>query len=400
MFTTDTRILDGRKQWKVILVAAIRPHETKEQVYEYVNELSFLAQTAGAKAVAKYTQSITRPDPRTFIGKGKLQQIKSYMEKHDIKVLIFDDELSGSQINNIKNICDCKVMDRTDLILEIFSKRAQTAQAKLQVELARLHYLRPRLKNMWTHLERQRGGIGHRSGPGEKEIEKDRRLLDKRIKILEDKLEKRQQQSRTQRKQRDQFARVALVGYTNAGKTTLMNRIAGEDLFAENKLFATLDTTVRRTAHKRVPYLISDTVGFIRKLPHHLVESFKTTLAEAREADILLHVVDISQPNFEENIDVVHRTLHELEADDKEIMVIFNKIDKYRNKVQQNGHPHYSENGLEDFKASWMEKMNGYETLFVSAKEKENIGKLKERIYQRVKSIYQKRYPHQAEFQD
>ncbi len=398
MFTTDTRILEGRKTWKAILVAAIRPHETKAQVYEYVNELSFLARTAGVKAVGKLTQSINRPDPKTFIGQGKLQQIKNYMEKHKIKLLIFDDELSGSQINNIKNICDCKVLDRTDLILEIFSKRAKTAQAKLQVELAKLQYIRPRLKNMWTHLERQRGGIGHRSGPGEKEIEKDRRLLDKRIALLQNKLEKREQESRTQRKQRDQFVRVAMVGYTNAGKTTLMNRITDEELFAENKLFATLDTTVRRTAYKRVPYLISDTVGFIRKLPHHLVESFKSTLAEAREADLLLHIVDISQPNFEENIEVVNQTLQDLGAGDKERIVIFNKIDKYREQQQPDDAE--QKNGVQPLSATWMAKMNDEDVLFVSALNNENIDELKERIYQRVKKIYQERYPHRAEFQD
>ena len=317
-----------RKEEKAVLVGLIQKEVTPDQVTEYLDELAFLAETAGAITVNRFTQRLPHPDSRTFVGKGKLEEIKQYVASKDINVVIFDDELTGSQISNIEKEVKCRVIDRSDLILDIFASRARTAQAKVQVELAQYQYILPRLKGMWTHLERQGAGIGSR-GPGETEIETDRRIVKDKIALLRGRLKEIDKQSITQRKERGEFIRVALVGYTNVGKSTLMNVLSKSDVFAENKLFATLDTTTRKIVYENTPFLLSDTVGFIRKLPHHLVESFKSTLDEVREADILLHVVDVSHPLYEDQIGVVNHTLQELKAFDKPILTIFNKLDLY-----------------------------------------------------------------------
>ncbi len=317
-----------QKEERAILVGVIDKTQSEEQVQEYLDELAFLADTAGAITMKRFTQKLTHPDSKTFIGKGKLEEIKTYIVLKDIRVVIFDDELSGSQISNIEKILDTKTIDRSDLILDIFAGRAKTAQSKLQVELAQYQYLLPRLRGMWKHLERLGGGIGTR-GPGETEIETDRRIVKDKISLLRRRLQEIDKQAFTQRKDRGEFIRVALVGYTNVGKSTLMNLLSKSDVFAENKLFATLDTTTRKLVFENTPFLLSDTVGFIRKLPHHLVESFKSTLDEVREADILLHVVDVSHPRYEEQYGVVNKTLQELNAFEKPILVIFNKIDRY-----------------------------------------------------------------------
>src|SRR6266542_2053971 len=316
------------KEERAVLVAVVQKDQTEHEIHEYLDELAFLAETAGAIAVKKFIQKLPRPDSRTFIGKGKLEEIKSYVEGRDINLLIFDDELSGSQITNIEKATDVKVIDRSDLILDIFARRAKTAQAKAQVELAQYQYILPRLRGMWKHLERLGGGIGTR-GPGETEIETDRRIVRDKISLLKKRLAEIDKQAFTQRKDRGEFIRMALVGYTNVGKSTIMNLLSKSDVFAENKLFATLDTTTRKIVYESTPFLLSDTVGFIRKLPHHLVESFKSTLDEVREADILLHVVDISHPNYEDQIGVVNKTLQELKAYDKPVITVFNKMDLY-----------------------------------------------------------------------
>ncbi len=313
---------------KAVLVAVMQQDQTEQQVNEYLDELAFLAETAGAKTIRKFVQKLAHPDSKTFIGKGKLEEIKSYVQGKDIRVVIFDDELSGSQITNIEKILDTKTIDRSDLILDIFARRAKTAQARLQVELAQYQYLLPRLRGMWKHLERLGGGIGTR-GPGETEIETDRRIVRDKITLLRKKLREIDKQAQTQRKERGELVRVALVGYTNVGKSTLMNLLSKSDVFAENKLFATLDTTTRKLVYENMPFLMSDTVGFIRKLPHHLVESFKSTLDEVRESDLLLHVVDISHPRYEEQIGVVNKTLQEINAFDKPVIYVFNKMDRY-----------------------------------------------------------------------
>lgn len=315
-----------------VLVGVIQKEQTQEQVYEYLDELAFLAETAGAKTVRKFTQKLPHPDSRTFVGKGKLEEIKEYVSGKKIDLVIFDDELTGSQITNIEKELGVKTIDRSDLILDIFARRARTAQAKVQVELAQYQYLLPRLKGMWKHLERQGGGIGTR-GPGETEIETDRRIVKDKISLLRKRLGEIDKQSFTQRKERGELIRVSLVGYTNVGKSTLMNLLSKSDVFAENKLFATLDTTTRKLVFENTPFLLSDTVGFIRKLPHHLVESFKSTLDEVREADILLHVVDISHAQYEDQIGVVNKTLQELKAFEKPILTIFNKMDMYEEKT-------------------------------------------------------------------
>lgn len=369
---------------------------TNEQMREYLNELSFLAETAGAETVKIFTQNLEKPVHATFIGRGKLEEIHAYTEEHEVDMIIFDDELTPTQLRNIEDIFKgIKVLDRTNLILDIFASRARTAHAKTQVELAQYQYLLPRLTGMWTHLERQKGGIGLR-GPGETEIETDRRIIRDKITRLKEELARIDRQKSIQRKNRGKLVRVALVGYTNVGKSTLMNLLSKSDVFAENKLFATLDTTVRKIAIKNVPLLLADTVGFIRKLPHHLIESFKSTLDEVREADVILHVVDISHPQFEEQMQVVNETLAELCKETKPTIMVFNKIDAFRyvQKDEDDLTPVLRENySLDDLKQMWMSKQGG-ETVYISAAKKENIEELKEKLYAIVKEIHSARFPY------
>ncbi|MEM1122439.1 MAG: GTPase HflX [Bacteroidota bacterium] len=379
-----------------ILVGVIHGHETEESVTEYMDELEFLAMTAGAKTLKRFTQKLRNPDRRTFVGKGKLEEIGEYLEKHEeISMVIFDDDLTGKQVGILEEFLKVKIIDRSTLILDIFASRAQTAQAKTQVELAQMQYLLPRLRGLWTHLERQRGGIGMR-GPGEKEIETDRRIIRDKISKLKAKLKVIDQQNITRRKTRGQMIRVALVGYTNVGKSTLMNLLSKSEVFAENKLFATLDTTVRKVVFERMPFLMSDTVGFIRKLPHHLVESFKSTLDEVKESDILLHVVDIAHPQYEDHINTVQSTLKDLGAIDKPTLFVFNKMDLYREL-------NFDDFLEEDTKVEILEELTHnlkkhYEGdhVFVSAIKKENIQELKAKITKLVKEQYVVRYPYQA----
>lgn len=392
-------MLEKKKKWneeKAILVGLIHKDQTEQQVKEYLEELAFLAETAGATAVKRFAQKLPHPDSRTFIGKGKLEEIKRYIDGKDIQTAIFDDELSGSQITNIEKILDVKVIDRSDLILDIFASRAKTAQAKTQVELAQYQYVLPRLRGMWKHLERLGGGIGTR-GPGETEIETDRRIVRDKISLLKKRLSEIDKQASIQRKDRGEFIRVALVGYTNVGKSTIMNMLSKSDVFAENKLFATLDTTTRKVVFDRTPFLLSDTVGFIRKLPHHLVESFKSTLDEVREADILLHVVDISHPNYEEQLGVVHKTLEELDAHNKPIITIFNKMDLYE---QHTFDPWLEESVrdemLKDLRERWEYETHG-NAVFIAAIEKRNIDQLRSVILNKVKEMYKARYPYKTE---
>jgi len=380
---------------KAILVGLITPKQDEERVKEYLDELAFLVDTAGAIPGERFVQRIEKPDARTFVGSGKLAEINAYVKENETDVVIFDDELSPSQIRNIENVLGCKILDRNNLILYIFAKRAKTAYAKTQVELAQYEYLLPRLTRMWTHLSKQRGGIGLR-GPGEKEIETDRRVIRDRISLLKEKLKTIDKQMATQRGNREGLVRVALVGYTNVGKSTIMNLISKSTVFAENKLFATLDTTVRKVVIENLPFLLSDTVGFIRKLPVGLVESFKSTLDEVREADILLHVVDISHANFAEQLDIVKQTLQEIKVADKPTYILFNKIDAYRfiEKDPFDLTPSAKENlTLEELEKTWMAKVN-MPCIFISAKEKQNIEGLKELLYQRVKEIHKARYPY------
>ena len=386
-----------QKEEKAILVGIVDKTQTEVQVQEYLDELAFLAETAGAVTVKRFTQKMTHPDSKTFVGKGKLEEIKAYIIARDVRVVIFDDELTGSQISNIEKILDTKTIDRSDLILDIFASRAKTAQAKLQVELAQYQYILPRLRGMWKHLERLGGGIGTR-GPGESEIETDRRIARDKIALLRRRLQEIDKQAFTQRKDRGEFIRVALVGYTNVGKSTLMNLLSKSDVFAENKLFATLDTTTRKVVFENTPFLLSDTVGFIRKLPHHLVESFKSTLDEVREADILLHVVDVSHPRYEEQLGVVNKTLQELSAFDKPILVIFNKIDLYET---HNFDP-WLEDGvkqelLSELRERWERETNG-SCVFISATERRNIDDLRRTILEKVRTLYKIRYPYKSEF--
>ncbi|OFX32871.1 MAG: GTPase HflX [Bacteroidetes bacterium GWA2_32_17] len=375
---------------KAVLISVIHKNQNEKQVKEFLDELEFLALTAGAVTVKKFIQRIAEFDSRTFIGKGKLDEIAKFINEKDITLTIFDDELSGSQLKNIENVLKCKVLDRTNLILDIFAARAKTAYAKVQVELAQYQYLLPRLTKMWSHLERQKGGIGLR-GPGEKELETDRRVIKWRISILKEQLNKIDKQMSTQRKKRNEFVRIALVGYTNAGKSTIMNLLSKSNIFAENKLFATLDTTVRKVVIGNLPFLLSDTVGFIRKLPHSLIEAFNSTLNEIREADILLHVVDVSHPNFEEQINIVNQTLHEIKVSEKQIIIIFNKIDKYipaePDDMLING-----PRSLSELKNSWLSKNNKH-CLFISATKKENIDEFRKQIFNCVSEIYSKIYP-------
>ena len=374
-----------------MLVGVITQGETDEQAKEYLEELEFLVETAGAATVKIFTQKLQKPDRATFVGSGRLEDIKAFVTAEEIDMVVFDDELTPSQLRNIENELQVKILDRNNLILDIFAGRAQTAQAKSQVELAQLQYLLPRLTRLWTHLERQKGGIGMR-GPGESQIETDRRLILEKISLLKERLRHIDRQNETQRKNRHQLVRAALVGYTNVGKSTIMNMLSKSEVFAENKLFATLDTTVRKVVIENVPFLLSDTVGFIRKLPHDLVECFKSTLDEVREADILIHVVDISHPNFEDQIRTVNETLKDIGAIDKRMITVFNKIDAFKpeqHQIDQQVEPLT----LNDFKHSWMAKNNS-PALFISATKKENIDDFRELLYDEVKAIHTARYPY------
>ncbi len=390
----DTQTPDLHEE-RAVLVAVATPACGIERVTEYLDELAFLLETAGGITVKKFVQNLTYRDPKTYLGSGKLEEVAVFIKENDIELAVFDDELSPSQIRNIESILHCKILDRTHLILDIFSKRAQTAHSKVQVELAQYQYLLPRLTGMWSHLQKQRGGIGMR-GPGEKEIETDRRIIRDRISLLKKKLVEIDRQKLTQRSNREQYVRVALVGYTNVGKSTLMNLISKSNVFAENKLFATLDTTVRKVVIENLPFLLSDTVGFIRKLPHSLVESFKSTLDEIRETDLILHVVDISHPDFEEQISIVNQTLQEIGAGNKPVITIFNKIDNYKwvEKDPDDLTPKKKENiTLEELKQTWMAKMN-HRTLFISAKTKENMEEMKSVLYEEIKKLHIQIYPY------
>ena len=383
------------KEEKAVLVGLIQKDQTETQVHEYLDELAFLAETAGAVTVKRFTQKLLHPDSKTFVGKGKLEEIKDYCQQKNVRVLIFDDELSGAQINNIEKATDVKTIDRSDLILDIFASRAKTAQAKAQVELAQYQYILPRLRGMWKHLERLGGGIGTR-GPGESEIETDRRIVRDKISLLRKRLKEIDKQAFTQRKDRGEFIRVALVGYTNVGKSTLMTLLSKSDVFAENKLFATLDTTTRKVVFETTPFLLSDTVGFIRKLPHHLVESFKSTLDEVREADILLHVVDISHPAYEEQMGVVNKTLQDIKAFDKPILVVFNKMDLYEKNVFDEWlDENVKKEILDDLHERWERETDG-KVVFMSAIEKRNLDLLRKTILDKVREVYKKRYPYKS----
>jgi len=382
---------------RAVLVGVVHKDQTEQEVQEYLTELAFLAETAGAVTVKKFIQKLAHPDSRTYVGKGKLEEIKNYVADRDINLLIFDDELSGAQIMNIEKEANVKTIDRSDLILDIFARRAKTAQAKAQVELAQYQYILPRLRGMWKHLERLGGGIGTR-GPGETEIETDRRIVRDKISLLRKRLAEIDKQAFTQRKDRGEFIRVALVGYTNVGKSTLMNLLSKSEVLAENKLFATLDTTTRKLVYENTPFLLSDTVGFIRKLPHHLVESFKSTLDEVREADILLHVVDISHPNYEEQLGVVNKTLQDLEAFDKPIVTIFNKMDLYiKNTFDEWLDEDTRQQILADLRARWEGETNGM-AIFISALERTNIDQLRASILEKVRELYRIRYPYKTDF--
>ena len=376
---------------QAVLIGAIQSKQEENQIKEYLDELEFLALTAGAKTVRRFVQRITEPDSRTYIGKGKLDEIAFYIEQNQIGLAVFDDELSGSQLRNIEAVLKCKILDRTNLILDIFAARAQTAYAKVQVELAQYQYLLPRLTRMWTHLERQKGGIGLR-GPGETELETDRRVIKTKISKLKDQLEKIDVQMATQRQNRHKMIRVALVGYTNVGKSTIMNLLSKSNVFAENKLFATLDTTVRKVVIENLPFLFSDTVGFIRKLPTSLIEAFKSTLDEIREADLLIHVVDISHPNFEDQINVVTQTLHELHASEKPTILVFNKIDNYR-APDADDLTITGDKTLAELQRTWFAKNNGT-CIFISATQKENIDNFRQMLYDKIKEIHITHYPY------
>lgn len=386
----------GKPLERAILIGVITSGQEATEIEDYLEELSFLAETAGANPLKRFTQKVDIPNPRTFVGKGKIEEISLYVSENKIDIAIFDDELSPSQLRNIEKALECRVIDRTNLILDIFAGRARTSHARTQVELAQYQYLLPRLTGLWTHLERQRGGIGLR-GPGETEIETDRRIIRDRISLLKEQLKKIDTQMSTQRKNRGKMVRVALVGYTNVGKSTLMNLLSKSDVFAENKLFATLDTTVRKVVIGNLPFLLSDTVGFIRKLPHDLVESFKSTLDEVRESDLLVHVVDISHQNFDEQITVVNETLRELGASEKPLIIVFNKTDafSYTIKDEDDLTPvlkgHYS---LEDLKKTWMSSDKHHKTVFISAKTKENVDELRNILYEEVRKIHVHRYPY------
>jgi GTP-binding protein HflX len=381
---------------KAVLIGVITQQQDESQSQEYLDELEFLTLTAGGVTVKRFVQKMEKPNPKTFLGVGKLEEVRDYIESNGIGTAIFDDELSPAQIRNIEKVLDCKILDRTNLILDIFAQRAQTSSAKTQVELAQCQYLLPRLTRLWTHLDKQKGGIGMR-GPGETEIETDRRIIRDKITILKKKLLTIDKQMAVQRKNRGKMVRVALVGYTNVGKSTLMNVISKSDVFAENKLFATLDTTVRKVVIKNIPFLLTDTVGFIRKLPTQLVESFKSTLDEVREADLLLHVVDISHPNFEDHIASVNTILDDIKCGDKPTLMVFNKIDAFAHEtieeddiVTEKGKEHYT---LEDWEKTWMNDLE-IESIFISALNKDNLENFKEKTYQEVKKIHIQRFPY------
>jgi len=386
---------------RAILVGIVYSGQDEREVDDFLDELAFLTETAGADPIKRFSQKLDSPNPRTFVGSGKIAEIANFVKENSVDIAIFDDELSPSQLRNIEKELGCRILDRTNLILDIFAHRARTSHARTQVELAQYQYLLPRLTGMWTHLERQRGGIGLR-GPGETEIETDRRIIRDRISFLKVQLKKIDTQMSTQRKSRGKMVRVALVGYTNVGKSTVMNMLSKSDVFAENKLFATLDTTVRKVVIGNLPFLLSDTVGFIRKLPHDLVESFKSTLDEVRESDLLVHIVDISHPGFEEQIKVVDETLKELGSAEKPAIIIFNKIDafSYIQKDEDDLTPVLKENySLEDLKKTWMASDKNHRTVFISAKTKDNVEELRSILYEEVKKIHIKRYPYEFLFE-
>lgn len=388
-------IITEARTEKAVLVGLVTPQQNEQKVKEYLDELAFLAETAGVEPVKQFTQKMDYPNSVTFVGSGKLREIKQYVEENEIGLVIFDDELSAKQLRNIERELEVKILDRTNLILDIFARRAQTAHAKTQVELAQYKYMLPRLTRLWTHLERQRGGVGMR-GPGETQLETDKRIILDKISRLKAELADIDKQKSVQRKNRGKMVRVALVGYTNVGKSTLMNLLSKSDVFAENKLFATLDTTVRKVIVDNLPFLLSDTVGFIRKLPTELVESFKSTLDEVREADLLVHVVDISHPTFEEQIEVVNKTLLEIDKTEKPVILVFNKTDAFTfvKKDDDDLTPRTRENiSLDELKKTWMNKLQD-SCVFISAKEKTNIDELKKMLYDRVKEIHVNRFPY------
>ncbi len=382
---------------KTVIVGIITKEQSEEQLSEYLDELEFLTFTAGGEVVKRFSQKMDKPNPKTFVGTGKMEEIQYYIKDNDVKTVIFDDELTPAQQKNISKLLDCKVLDRTNLILDIFAQRAETSYARTQVELAQCQYLLPRLSGMWTHLERQRGGIGMR-GPGETEIETDRRIVRDRIALLKEKIKTIDRQMSVQRSNRGAMVRVALVGYTNVGKSTLMNAVGKSDVFVENKLFATLDTTVRKVVIKNLPFLLSDTVGFIRKLPTQLVESFKSTLDEVREADLLLHVVDISHPDFEDHIASVNQILQDIKSADKPTIMVFNKIDAYKHLtidsddlITERTTKHYT---LDEWKNTWMSKVGENNALFISATSKQNFEEFREKVYEAVRTIHITRFPY------
>ena len=382
---------------RTVIVGIVTQNQNEEKLTEYLDELEFLTYTAGGEVIKRFSQKLEKPNPKTFLGTGKMEEISSYIKEKNISTVIFDDELSPSQQKNISKILDCKVLDRTNLILDIFAQRAETSYARTQVELAQCQYLLPRLSGMWTHLERQKGGIGLR-GPGETEIETDRRIVRDRIALLKEKIKTIDKQMSVQRGNRGAMVRVALVGYTNVGKSTLMNVISKSEVFVENKLFATLDTTVRKVVIKNLPFLLSDTVGFIRKLPTQLVDSFKSTLDEVREADLLLHVVDISHPDFEEHISSVNQILQDIKSNDKPTIMVFNKIDAFKNQeieaddlITEKTTKHYT---LEEWKTTWMNNVGEKNTLFISATNKENFEEFREKVYESVRKIHITRFPY------
>ena len=382
---------------KTVIVGIVTQNQNEEKLTEYLDELEFLTYTAGGEVIKRFSQKLEKPNPKTFLGTGKMDEISSYIKEKHISTVIFDDELSPSQQKNISKILDCKVLDRTNLILDIFAQRAETSYARTQVELAQCQYLLPRLSGMWTHLERQKGGIGLR-GPGETEIETDRRIVRDRIALLKEKIKTIDKQMSVQRGNRGAMVRVALVGYTNVGKSTLMNVISKSEVFVENKLFATLDTTVRKVVIKNLPFLLSDTVGFIRKLPTQLVDSFKSTLDEVREADLLLHVVDISHPDFEEHISSVNQILQDIKSNDKPTIMVFNKIDAFKNQeieaddlITEKTTKHYT---LDEWKTTWMNNVGEKNTLFISATNKENFEEFREKVYESVRKIHITRFPY------
>jgi GTP-binding protein HflX len=382
---------------KAVLVGVVTKGQDDNLLKEYLDELAFLAETAGVLAVERFTQKLEYPNPKTFVGKGKMEEILAYVQHNESDVVIFDDELSPSQLRNIERVLEVKILDRSNLILDIFATRAQTAHARTQVELAQYQYLLPRLTRLWTHLDRQKGGGVGMRGPGETQIETDKRIITQKISLLKTKLKEIDKQKSTQRKQRLQMVRVSLVGYTNVGKSTLMNMLSKSEVFAENKLFATLDTTIRKVVIENLPFLLTDTVGFIRKLPHHLIESFKSTLDEVKDSDVLVHVVDVSHSNFEDQIQVVNETLAELEALDKPTIMVFNKIDAftYEKKDEDDLTPVTRENySLEDLKKMWMSKSN-HPTVYISATNKLNVEELKSVLYEEIKSVHLRMYPHQ-----